>query len=413
MDWKAVVLVIVTVVSVYQMFLHFVQYRSANNPTPANVKDVYDAETYQRWKKYSGEKCRLQVLGSFISWAVTFALLLTNAHAAAAALAGGGIYVQMIAVLVFQALVETVFGAITGYVDTMVIEQKYGFNRSTIKTFVMDQLRNFLIEVLLSIVLMAVLAALHTALGDWMILLFAAVVFGITLLISFLYPILSRMGNKFVPLEEGELKEKLTSLLTSHGYQVKAIEVMDASRRTTKSNAYFTGFGAMKTIVLYDNLLNTMSADEICAIFAHELGHGLHKDVPKQQVMNLGNLLILAVLSWLVVREPGLHQAFGFAGVNYGFAYILLGTAALSLVQPVTGMLMNAYSRFAEFRADRQAVKEGYGPALISGLKKLGRDNFSHLAPSPLLVVLEYSHPPLSQRIAAVEKAMAGNACNL
>ena len=406
MDWRLLILVIVTLVSGYQLLLHAVQYRSANNPTPDNVKDIYDAETYARWKQYSAEKCRLQIIATLISWAVTMVLLLCNAHAAVAGLFPQNIYVQLIAVLVFQALVETLCGAATGYVDTMIIEQKYGFNRSTIKTFVMDQIRGFLIEALLSIVLMSILAALHQAMGDGMILLFAAVVFGITLLISFLYPIISRMGNKFTPLEEGELRDKLTALLTSHGYKVKAIEVMDASRRTTKSNAYFTGFGAMKTIVLYDNLIASMTADEICAIFAHELGHGLHKDVPKQQVMNLGNLLIMAVLAWLVVREPAMHQAFGFAGVNYGFAFILLGSAALALVQPITGMLMSAYSRFAEYRADRQAVKEGYGPALISGLKKLGRDNFSHLAPSKLLVVLEYSHPPLSQRIAAVEKAI-------
>ena len=407
MDWKALILVIVTLVSGYQLLLHFVQYRSANNPTPANVSDVYDAETYARWKQYSAEKCRLSMAADFLGWLALYLLLDTNAHAAVAGLFGGGVYAQLTVVLVFQGLVDTLLGAVTGYVDTMVIEQKYGFNRSTMKTFVVDQLRGFLIGTALSMLLMAILAALHQAMGDGMILLFAAVVFGITLLISFLYPILSRMGNKFTPLEEGELREKLTALLTSHGYKVKAIEVMDASRRTTKSNAYFTGFGAMKTIVLYDNLLTSMTADEICAVFAHELGHGLHKDVLKQQVMNLGNLLILAVLAWLTVREGALHQAFGFAGVNYGFAYILLGSAALALVQPITGMLMSAYSRFAEYRADRQAVQEGYGPALISGLKKLGRDNFSHLAPSPLLVVLEYSHPPLSQRIAAIEKAMA------
>ncbi len=406
MDWKVLILVIVTIVSGYQLLLHFVQYRSANNPTPDNVKDVFDEETYTRWKSYTAEKCRLQMAGTVLSWAVTMVLLWLNAHAAVAGLFTANIYVQLMVVLVFQTLVETVAGAITGYVDTMVIEQKYGFNRSTMKTFIMDQVRGFLIGAVLGIVLMSILAALHQAMGDWMILLFAGAVFCIGLLISFLYPILSRMGNKFVPLEEGELKEKLTGLLTSHGYKVKAIEVMDASRRTTKSNAYFTGFGAMKTIVLYDNMLTSMTPDEICAVFAHELSHGLHKDVLKQQIMNLGNMLIMAVMAWLVVREPALHQAFGFANVNYGFAFILLGSAALALVQPLTGMLMSAYSRFAEYRADRQAVKEGYGEALISALKKLSRDNFAHLAPSPVLVVLEYSHPPLSQRIAAIEKAL-------
>jgi STE24 endopeptidase len=161
----------------------------------------------------------------------------------------------------------------------------------------------------------------------------------------------------------------------------------------------------MKTIVLYDNLVNAMSADEICAVFAHELGHGLHRDVLKQQTMNIGNLFLMAVVAWLAVRTEDLHTIFGFATVNYGFAYILLGIG-LGLIQPLTGMAMSAYSRFAEYRADRQAVSEGYGPMLITALKKLARENFAHLAPAKLLVVLEYSHPPLSRRIEAVEKAL-------
>ncbi len=271
------------------------------------------------------------------------------------------------------------------------------------KTFVTDQIRNLALELILGMILVGLLAILHRTMGDWMILLFAGAVFCLTLVISFLYPIFSRIGNKFEPLEEGELKDRLMELLTKHGYQVKAIEVLDASRRTTKLNAYFTGFGKMKTIVLYDNLVNAMSTDEICAVFAHEMGHGLHKDVPKQQIMNLGNLLLMAVLVWLMVREPAIHAAFGFAEINYGFAYILVGIC-LGLVQPLTGMLMNAYSRSAEYRADRQAVVEGYGPALVTALKKLARENFAHLSPAPALVVLEYSHPPLSERIAAVEK---------
>jgi len=287
----------------------------------------------------------------------------------------------------------------------MVIEQKYGFNRSTVKTFVIDQIRSFIIEMVLSVLLLSLLAWLHISMGDWVVVLFTGVVFALTLGISFLYgPVFSRLGNKFVPLEDGELKDKLMALLNKHGYQVKAIEVMDASRRTTKLNAYFTGFGKLKSIVLFDNLVNAMSTDEIVAVFAHELGHGLHKDVLKQQIMNLGNLLLMAIAVWLTVREPAMHEAFGFAEVNYGFAFVLLG-GLLGLIQPLTGMAMNAYSRHAEYRADAQAVKEGYGEALIGGLKQLAKENFSNLAPSKALVVLEYSHPPLSERIAAIEKA--------
>ncbi len=405
MNWKLLFIILVVLEHGYRLMLNFVQRRSAGNPTPANVADVYDAETYTRWKNYNADNCKLSMVSAVISLGITLALLLTNAYAAIAAMFPGGAFWQLLAVVLANSVITALVNVGLNYVDTMIIEQKYGFNRTTMKTFVIDQIRDFLLNTLLSVGLVWILMVLHTAMGDWMVLLFAGVVFCFSLLISFLYPIFSRMGNKFVPLEDGELKDKLMHMLDSHGYKVKAIEVMDASRRTTKLNAYFTGFGKMKTIVLYDNMLTAMSTDEICAVFAHELGHGLHKDVLKLQIMNLGNLLLMAVMVWLTVKIPEMHTAFGFDAVNYGFSYILLGVG-LGVTQPFTGMLTNAYSRKAEYRADRQAVKEGFGAALATGLKKLGKENFSHLAPAKLLVVLQYSHPPLSERISAIDQAM-------
>ena len=403
MNWKWIILLLVALEHAYRLFMNVVENRSTKNPTPANVADVYDAETYQNWKNYQAEKSRLAIITTLVSFVSLSVLLVTDAYAAFAALLPQGTFWQLLWVLLLHTLAATVINTGINYVDTMIIEQKYGFNRSTVKTFVTDQIRNFIIELLLSVALCGILAAVYIALGDWVILLMAAVVFAITMVISFLYPYLSRIGNKFVPLEEGELKEKLMGLMEKHGYQVRAIEVMDASRRTTKLNAYFTGFGKLKTIVLYDNLLGAMTTEEICAVFAHEMGHGIHKDTLKMQAMNVGNMLLMGLMIWLAVREPAMHTAFGFTEVNYGFANILLSTF-LGLLQPLTGMVINAYSRFAEYRADRQAVEEGYGPALIEGLKKLAKENFAHLAPSKIQVVLEYSHPPLSQRIEAVEK---------
>lgn len=399
---KLLFLLLLALGFVYRLALNIVQYRSAGNPIPENVADVYDAETYAKWRRYSAEHCRLNILSTVLSFVVSFVLLITNAYAAFAGLFGDHIFLQLLMVVLLESLVDILVSVPISYYETMVIEEKYGFNRSTVKTFIKDQIRNLLLGICLSLLLAWLLSVLHIALDDWMILLFAVVVFGFTLVISFLYPIFSRISNKFVPLEEGELKDSLMHLLTKHGYQVKAIEVMDASRRTTKLNAYFTGFGKLKTIVLYDNLVNAMTPDEICAVFAHELGHGLHKDVLKQQIMNFGNLLLMAVVIWLTVRDPQLHEAFGFLDVNYGFAYILAGIG-LGLTQPLSSMVMNAYSRFAEFRADRQAVREGYGDAMVTALKKLAKENFAHLAPSPIFVLLEYSHPPLSQRIAKVD----------
>ncbi|MBQ7375951.1 MAG: M48 family metallopeptidase [Clostridia bacterium] len=403
MTFKVILIICVLIKSIYSILLNAVRYRSASNPTPANLADVYDAETYQKWKKYSAEHNRLSMISEVISCIAMLALLITNAYSAFASIfpEGGGMY----AVVILTVAVDTIIEIPIKYVSTMVIEQKYGFNRSSVKTFVIDCIRSLLLEFVLTLALCGLMALLHGWVGDWIMLLFALVVFAITMLISFLYPIFSRLGNKFTPLEDGELKDKLLALLEKYGYKVKAIEVMDASRRTTKLNAYFTGFGKMKTIVLYDNLLNVMTEDEICAIFAHEMGHGLHKDVLKGQILNIGNLLLMGVLVWLTLREPTFYTSFGFSEINYGFAYIIIGVW-LGLSQPLTSLLTNARSRAAEFRADRQSVEEGYGEAMIVALKKLAKDNFAHLSPSKINVALEYSHPPLSRRVEEVEKAL-------
>ena len=403
MNYRLTVIILFVIIGVYQLVLNVVRYFSANNPTPKNLSDVYDAETYTRWKQYSAENTKLSILSGLVSCVVTILLLVTNLYSLFASIFPKNDFMQLFAVVLLEVIVSTAVSCIFSYISTMKIEEKYGFNRSSMKTFVFDKIRGLIIELLISVGLTSILWGLYSALGDWIVLLFAIVVFFITLVISFLYPILSRIGNTFSPLEEGELKTKLMELLTKHGYTVKAIEVMDASRRTTKLNAYFTGFGKLKTIVLYDNLVNTMTTEEICAVFAHELGHGLHKDVLKNQLLSFGNLLLMSLIIWGAIKMPELHTAFGFEGVNFGFAYILL-SAGLGLIQPFTSLIINAHSRRAEYRADAQAVEEGYKKAMVTALKKLARENFAHLSPSKINVLLEYSHPPLGDRIAAIEK---------
>ena len=406
MNFKLLIILIAAVGGVYSLIINIVKYRSANNPTPANIADVYDSNTYEKWKKYSAEHNRLSLVSGIAYCLLTVVMLATNVYSAFASLFPNDVYAQVFPVILIEVLAGTVIGIVESYISNMVIEQRYGFNRTSIKTFIGDCIRRLIFGLMLSLALAYLMAVTHLAVGVYLIVLFAAVVFLISLAISFLYPIFSRIGNKFVPLEDGELKERLMELLCKHGYKVKAIEVMDASRRTTKLNAYFTGFGKLKTIVLYDNLVNSMSTDEICAVFAHELGHGLNKDVLKAQIFNIFNMLIMGSAVLLAVSIPEFYTFFGFEAVNYGFAYIIVGLF-LSLVQPLTGIVMNARSRAAEYRADRQAVKEGYGEPMISALKKLSKDNFAHPAPSRFIVVMEYSHPPLSQRLDAVEREMA------
>lgn len=405
MDLKILVLIFVALSTAYNIALNIIRYRSANNPTPQSVSDVYDAETYQKWKEYSAEHCRFDIISSAVSGVISLILLATNVYAAFANLfPSDNMHLQLLAVIILEVAISTVLGSIFSYVKVMIIEEKYGFNRSSKKTFIFDQIRALIVGLLLCVALAEAMTLLE--ISKWLVIAFGAIVFFGMLLISFIYPYLSRIGNKFTPLEDGELKERLLEMLSRHGYSVKAIEVMDASRRTTKLNAYIAGFGKTKSIILYDNMIEKMSTDEICAIFAHEMGHGLHKDVLKGQLFNVGYIALMSALVYFAVAEPRLYTGFGFESVNYGFAYLLV-SVGLGVLQPLTSMAMNARSRAAEYAADRQAVLEGYGKPMISAFKKLAKDNFSNLSPSKVNVVLEYSHPPIHHRVEAVEKAMA------
>ena len=402
MNVKIIAIAVLSIVYLYNLLLSVINMRSADNPIPASVADVYDEDTYLKWRSYHAEKTKYGIVTSTVTFVIELILFSCNLYALFAGLFPKTSFMQMFAVLLLSSLASLLLIPFSWY-NTMVIEEKYGFNRSSGKTFWADQVKEFLIGLVIMVLIGSLLMWSHQKLGDWLIAVFAGLMMLLVLGISFLYPVLSRVFNKFVPLEDGELKENLTGLLEKNGYHVRDIKVMDASRRTTKSNAYFTGFGKMKTIVLYDTLVESMSPEEICAVFAHELGHGLHKDTLKNQVLSFFQMIILALLAWMTLRTEEIFTAFGFNGVNYGFALLLISSVEFALISPLFGLIINYFSRRAEYRADAQAVKEGYGRQLISALKKLARQNFSDLAPSPILVKLEYSHPTLSQRIEAIE----------
>ena len=394
MVYKIIAAAALVLVFIYNLVIKIMGWKSGDRLVPECVSDVYDPETYIKRKQYNAEKSRHSVFALCVTLVIELALLLSNAYAAFASLFPDNDYLRLIAVVLLMIL-SSIPVIPFEYYDTMVIEAKYGFNRTSKKTFWIDQIK---------VAVGGILMAVHQALGDWLILVFAGVMVLFVLAITFLFPVLSKIFNKFKPLEEGELRTKLIEMLEKHGYKVRDIKVMDASRRTTKSNAYFTGFGKMKTIVLYDTLVEAMEPDEICAVFAHEMGHGLHKDTLKNQIITVFQMLIIGVLAWLTLRNPDIFTAFGFDRINYGFAVLLIMAVEFALISPLFMLIANAVSRKAEYRADEQAVKEGYAEQLVSALKKLARQNFSDLSPHPALVLLEYSHPTLAQRVEAIEK---------
>lgn len=405
MNYKLIACLLMLIAYAWKMGMNLLDYRSAGNKTPDNVKDIYNSEEYEKWRRYNAEKCRLSFISVTVAFVVGLVLIAADVYAAVA----GGIanaYGAAVVVLLINSMLSFAADLYCSYYDTMVIEQKYGFNRSTKKTFFSDQVKGLIISLILICGLICAYIALHLWLADLVILAFAIFVFLLLLFFAFLSPFFMKLFNKFTPLEDGELKDKLTALLSKNGYHVKEIKVMDGSRRSTKSNAFFTGFGKTKTIVLFDTLIAAMTPDEICAVFAHEMGHGLHKDTLKNQAISLINVVLIACMIWLLTGSDALYPSFGFSALNYGMAFILLSECCLPIVSPLLELLSSGFSRRAEYKADKQAVQEGYGSELISALKKLSKENFSNLSPSPLLVRLTYSHPTTSQRITAIENAM-------
>ncbi len=407
MNYKIIILLIFLLVELYSLFLDTVSLRQ--NKIPENVSDIYDSESYEKWKKYKKEKIFLSMIRGVVEYAIIFSFFVFDVFASISNSVGGNIYVGALALLGLYFFCDLVLGFIYGYMDDMIIEQKYGFNKMSLKVFITDRIKSFIISTLLLTGIVMLFIWLYTALGNYVILVFSAVLVLFLLLVIFLAPIFSKAFNKFEPLEDGELKEKLTALLNKYGYKVKAIEVMKASEKTTKSNAYFTGFGKLKTIVLYDNLIASMTADELCAIFAHELCHGLNKDTLKTNITSILTVALIVVAMFFFVKADIIYAQFGFESLNYGFAFMLLSYVAMPFIGTVMGLITNAVSRRAEYKADAHAVKEGYGRELISSLKKLTKDNFGDVAPSKIIVALNYSHPTLSQRIEAIEKEMNKN----
>lgn len=402
MNMKLAAVILMALNIAWESFLEVLDQRSLKNKMPKSVADVYDEAEYQKWRSYKAEKKRVGVISSVIGYVLSLALILTDCFACFAKLFPPNIYLQLFSVILLSTVVSTVVEIPFSIYNTFVIEQKYGFNKTTAKTFVLDKIKGMIVGLVLEGALISMFAAIHQVTGNWFIPALAGAFVGVSLLMSLISPALTRIFNKFKPFEDGELKDRLTQLLTSHGYKVRAVEVMDASRRSTKLNAYFTGIGPTKTIVLFDTMIDAMTDDQICAVFAHEMGHGIHHDIIWTRVFSIINSLFIACAAWLVVSHPAIFADFGFDGINYGFAFMLMGWV-MGILSPVMDWVSSQFSRRAEYRADATAADEGYGEALISGLKLLAKKNLSDLAPDPLLVKLTYSHPTLAQRIEAIE----------
>ena len=309
-----------------------------------------------------------------------------------------------VVVILFALMAQMLIGLPFEIWDTFGVEAKHGFNRTKPGTFIQDQLKALLLMAVMGIPVAFVIVwffqtQAQAALYAWLFMV------SFSVLMTFLAPrVLMPLFHDFKPLETGELRDAILALSEKLDFPVKEVSVVDGSKRSSKANAFFAGFGKTRRIALYDTLIASHSTDEIVAVLAHEIGHNKRHHVPIGMVVGLAEMgLMLFLLSW-VLKSPGFFSAFGVSGSPVGMGLVLFGI----LYQPLgilTGLLGLALSRKNEFEADAfAAAAVGTPIPVMDGLKRLSRDHLAHPQPHPLAVFLHYSHPPLVERLAALEK---------
>ncbi len=383
-------------------YLNFTWYSKS---VPSEVADVYDLEEYERSQEYKKTNFRFGLISSSVSFTAILLFLFLEGFAIVDQWARSLVDGEIMVAIIFFAIIAIAGELIAlpfSYFGTFVIEERFGFNKTTRKTFVLDKIKGWLLTAVLGGGLLAIIILCYQWAGDdfwWYVWI---LVIGISLLMNMFYARwFVPLFNKQVPLQEGALKNKIKTYAESVGFQLEKIFVIDGSKRSTKANAYFSGFGNEKRVTLYDTLIDKLSEEEIVAVLAHEVGHYKKKHI----IYNLlASTITTGFTLWLFSLFVGsdlLAQALGVSNASFHIGLIAFGLL-YSPISTITGIVMSSLSRKFEYQADHYA-KETYKSApLIAALKTLSKSSLSNLTPHPLYVFFNYSHPSLSQRIKAM-----------
>ena len=390
---------------VFERYLSFLNIRHSKLPLPAILQDIYDPEKYAKQQDYFRTNTRFGMLTSTISFLITLLMYSLGGFGWLDQLVGTHIQNEIFVSIAFFGIIYFVSDILLvpfEWYDTFVIEERFGFNKVTPKLFILDKLKGYLLTVIIGGGLLFLIIWIYTLTPAYFWLLAWAVVTAFSLFMSMFYSeIIVPLFNKQTPLQEGELRTAIEKFADKVGFKLKNIYVIDGSKRSTKANAYFTGLGAKKRIVLYDTLMDKMTTDEIVAVLAHEIGHYKHKHTLINFALNLPYTMLLFFFFGYVLQSDVFAQALGGETASFHLNALAFGI----LYSPVSLVLdigMNVLSRKFEYQADNYAKSYGYGDLLVSSLKKLSVTSLSNLMPHPLYVFFSYSHPTLYQRIKAL-----------
>ena len=386
--------------------------RAFSPALPAEFAGVFDDEKYARARRYTATRTRFGLLRGAFDLAVVLVFWFAGGFAALDAAAQGLGHGPVVTGLLYVgalALASTLLGLPFSAYSTFVIEARYGFNRTTAATFAADTLKGLALGALLGGLLLALILAFFEWAGPlaWLWCWIAATAF--LLAVQFIAPTwIMPLFNKFTPLEGGDLHDAILAYARKARFPLRGLFVVDGSRRSSKANAFFTGFGKNKRIGLFDTLVDDYSVPELVAVVAHEVGHYKKRHVWQRTALAVGHLGAMLWILSLFLGQEGLFAAFYVSEPSVHAGLVFFGLL-FTPVELVLSVLVNFFSRRNEFEADRFAAETtGGGEPLIAALKKLSADNLSNLTPHPLAVCLEYAHPPVLQRIAALRRLPAG-----
>lgn len=392
---------------VLDLVLNIINNKHRVKVLPDEIKDIYNDEQYAKSSAYENINSKLDLIKSTVSFIITIILIVTGAFAALDQWSHTLSSDFMYATLIFFGVLfigSDIINLPFSIYKTFVIEEKFGFNRTTPALFIMDQIKGYLLAIFLGGSLLTVFILFYQLTGKsfW---IYAWVTFSIvSVLLSMFYTsVILPLFNKLTPMPAGKLRSSIEEYCAKAGFKLDNLFIMDGSKRSTRANAFFSGLGARKKIVLFDSLIEKHSEEELVAVLAHEVGHYKRKHTRTTLILSVLQMgFMLFLLSWFV-EDAVIAQAFG--SETKSFVLGLLGfTILYTPVSLITSLVMNVLSRKHEYEADAFAATTYQAFALQSALKKLSADNLSNLTPHPAYVFFYYSHPTLLQRLKALKQ---------
>lgn len=398
---------IIIIKFLFDTFLNALNAKHYNDSVPKELNDVYNEEEYLKSQKYKGVNYKFSLITSSFSLLLTLLFFAFDGFAFVDKIANELSNNPILITLLFFGIIFFASDFISiplAYYKTFVIEEKFGFNKTTKTTFFLDKIKGW--------VMLIIIGGGILALISWFYMITTSTFWLYTWLLISIFSIFTNMFyskiivpifNKQTPLESGELKTAIENFAKKVGFKLKNVFIIDGSKRSTKANAYFSGFGSQKRITLYDTLINDLNTDEIVAVLAHEVGHYKKKHIIYNLLLSIALMGFTLFILSLLVGNSQLSQALGVEQASFHIGLIAFGIL-YSPISEITSFFMNALSRKFEYQADDFAKYSFDAEPLISSLKKLSKNSLSNLTPANLYVKFHYSHPTLLQRIKNLRK---------